>query len=116
MDKIIIKNMRLYGYHGVLEEEKRIGQKFFVDLEIYLDLEKASMSDNLNDTVNYAKIYEKVEFINRNQKYDLIEKFAGDIAKEILKYDKVKNVRVTVKKPEVPIPGQLDYVAVEIYR
>jgi len=115
-DKIIIKNIRLYGYHGVLKEEKKIGQKFVVDLELYLKLEKASESDDLEDTVNYAEIYEKVEEINRKNSYDLIEKFAGEIAKKILEYKKIENVKVRVRKPEVPIDGQLDYVAVEIYR
>ncbi len=57
MDKIIMENMGFYGYHGVLEQEKTIGQKFFVDAYLILPLKKAGETDDLNFSVSYADVY-----------------------------------------------------------
>ena len=58
MDKIVWENMRFYGYHGVLQGEKDMGQKFFVDGELYLDLSQAGETDEIRNTVDYSKVYE----------------------------------------------------------
>ena len=52
MDRIIMKNLAFFGYHGVMEEEKTLGQKFFLDIEIYADLSKAGESDDVLDTIH----------------------------------------------------------------
>ena len=54
MDRIIIKDMALYGYHGVLDEEQALGQHFFLDIELYLDLQEAGGLDDLWKTVDYS--------------------------------------------------------------
>ena len=58
MDKIELAGLEYFGYHGCLPEERQQGQKFFVDVKLYLDLKKAGNSDNLTATVNYAEVYE----------------------------------------------------------
>ena len=58
MDKIVLKNMAFYGYHGNLESEQAQGQRFFVDVEITTDLTKAGQSDLLEDSINYVEVYE----------------------------------------------------------
>ena len=117
MDKIIMKNMEFYGYHGVLIEEQIKGQNFYIDLEMYLDLKKAGNNDNLEDTVDYSKIYDIIKYITENYKFRLIEKLADSISREILsKYEMIKEVVVCVKKPDAPISGTFDFVGVEIKR
>ncbi|RKD32971.1 dihydroneopterin aldolase [Thermohalobacter berrensis] len=117
MDKIIMKNLAFYGYHGVLEEESKLGQKFFIDVEMYLDLKKAGSEDNVEYTVNYAKTYELIKDIVENKRFNLIEALGENIANIILnKFKQVKEVLVTVKKPEAPVKGIYDYFAIEIRR
>ncbi len=52
MDKIVMKSLAFFGYHGVMEEEETLGQKFFIDIELYTDLNKAGQSDKVEDTVH----------------------------------------------------------------
>ena len=63
MDKIILNGCRFYGYHGAFAEEQTLGQIFVVDLELAVDLTKASQSDNLDDTVHYGLGVWQVRFV-----------------------------------------------------
>lgn len=117
MDKILIKDLELFAYHGVLKEEKKLGQKFLLSLELDLNLRNAGTSDDLNKTVNYAELCEKVEAEFKKEKYDLIETAAEKISEYILiNYPTIKSVKLTLKKPWAPILKPLNYVAVQIER
>jgi dihydroneopterin aldolase/2-amino-4-hydroxy-6-hydroxymethyldihydropteridine diphosphokinase len=117
MDKIFIKDLQVYGYHGVNKEEKEMGQRFLISLELYMDLSIAGKSDDLNKTVNYAEICEKVENKFKEEKFDLIEAAAETIAEFVLNnFDLVIGVKVNIKKPWAPIGRPLDYAGVEITR
>ncbi len=115
-DKILLKGMQFYGRHGVFPEEKAMGQKFVVDLELSTDLQKAGQSDDLTHTLNYADIYGVVKNIVTNRTYNLIEALAEAVAQEILDNYEVKKVKVKVEKPQAPISGIFDYVGVKISR
>lgn len=115
MGKIIMNNLAFYGYHGVMKEENTLGQKFFFDIELMADIDKATISDNVEDTVHYGEAYETIKDIVENKRFMLIEKLAGKIAEELLeKFNKIQEVKVKVKKPEAPVPGIYDYFGVEI--
>lgn len=117
MDKIIIKDLRIYAYHGVNPEEKTEGQCFVFDIECKTDLSKPCMTDNVDDTVSYAHIIKLVRRVFTAEKYDLIEKAAQVVADSILdNFDKIIKVTVTLKKPEAPMKADFGYVAVEIKR
>lgn len=117
MDKIFIKDLQIFANHGVLKEEKELGQKFIISLELQMNLKKASASDDLNKTVNYAKLCCEVEKEFKKESYDLIETAAEKIAEYILlNYEIVEGVKVLLKKPWAPIGLNLDYAAVEIER
>ncbi|WP_033826396.1 dihydroneopterin aldolase [Bacillus andreraoultii] len=117
MDRIYLNEMEFYGFHGVLPEENRIGQRFIVNLITDIDLQRAGQRDDLNETVNYAEIYSLCKEIVENRQYKLIEAVAEKIASEILKtYEKIKSCTVKVIKPDPPIPGHYKSVAVEITR
>lgn len=116
-DKIILTGIEIFGYHGDLPEERKLGQKFFVDLELNLDLSKAGNSDELSDTVDYPKILEEVEKIVGGEPKNLIETVAENIAKKILNdFDKVESLQVTLHKPFAPLKIKYSDVAVSIFR
>lgn len=115
MDKITLTGIAVYGYHGAMEEERRLGQRFYIDAELSLDLSRASETDALSDTVNYAEVYEKIRKIAEGEHFRLIEKLAGEIGREILAdYPSVSSARITVHKPSAPIPGILSDIAVTV--
>ncbi len=117
MDKIIMKGMEFFGRHGVFKEERVYGQKFRVDAILYIDLEKAGVTDDLSSTVSYSDIYEIIKQEVENEKYQLIEALAECICKKILSFDKkIEKVHVTVKKPEAPVDGFFDFFAVDLHR
>jgi len=117
MDKIFIKDLQVYGYHGVNKEEKKMGQRFLISLELYMDLRVPGKSDNLNQTVNYAELCEKVEDKFIEEKFDLIEAAAESIAEFILvSFSLIAGVKVNIKKPWAPIGKPLDFAGVEITR
>lgn len=117
MDKILMNNLGFYGYHGVLKEESVLGQKFFLDIELYLDTNKAGCTDDINESVSYADVYEVVKNIVENKRFNLLEALSHNIAMEVLeKFYLVKEIMVRVKKPEAPVNGIYDYFGVEIRR
>lgn len=116
-DKILLNNMGFYGYHGVLEAEKTLGQKFFLDVTLYLDTKEAGLNDDLNASVSYAEVYDVIKDIVEKRKFQLLEALAEVISLEVLnKFDKIDSIKVRVKKPEAPVPGIYDYFGVEIKR
>ena len=93
MDKILLNNMAFFGTHGVLQEEKTLGQKFFIDAELYLDLKDAGKTDDLTMTVSYADVYEIIKTYAQDKCYDLLEALGENICNCILKnYKTIKEI------------------------
>lgn len=117
MDKIIINGLEIFAFHGVNPEEKVMGQKFILDITAYTDLARAGETDDLNDTVSYAKILKTARNIFTQTKYDLLEKAAQSVADGIFDaFPVVEALDVTVKKPSAPINAVFSWVGVEIHR
>ncbi len=117
MDKIHIKDLEIFAYHGVMPEEKVLGQKFVLDFELEVDLRGAGKTDDLTKTVHYGELAQQVEEEFTKTSYDLIEKAAEEICEFILlNYSLVKKVKLLLKKPWAPTKKHLDYVAVEMER
>ncbi|SDM03425.1 dihydroneopterin aldolase [Megasphaera paucivorans] len=116
MDKIILKGMHFYGYHGCFPEEQRTGQPFSIDIMMTVDLTKAGYTDALSDTVDYGAVYDCIKKIVEGKPCNLIEKVACIIADTILDVFSPNQVQVTVHKPHAPIGGSFDDVAVVIER
>lgn len=117
MDKIFLNNLCFYGYHGVLQEETKLGQKFFIDIELYLDTKPAGLTDDISKSVSYADVFKTVKDIVEGEPFKLIEALAQNLADNILNtYSLVEGLMVRVKKPEAPVPGSYDYFGVEITR
>jgi dihydroneopterin aldolase len=116
-DQIVLTGIHGFGYHGLFEQERKDGQDFFVDLTLTVDLNAASQSDAIADTVNYAEITDLVvEEISSNP-VNLIEKLAARIAERVLnQHPKVDSATVTVHKPQAPVAAQLKDIAVVVTR
>lgn len=109
--------MEFYGYHGVFQEETKLGQRFIIDLEVEADLQQAGTTDNLEYSINYGQLYFDVKEIVEGEPFKLIEAVAEAIAKKMLNsYNRIQSVMVRVIKPDPPIPGHYQSVSVEILR
>lgn len=117
MDKIKIKDLEIYGHHGVLKEENKLGQKFLIDIVLWMNTKEAGKTDDLKKSVNYAEIAHFVKEFMETHTLCLIETVAERIASEILmEFSLVKKIKIEVKKPWAPILLPLDTVSVEIKR
>lgn len=117
MDKIVIKDFEVFANHGVFQEEKTLGQKFVLDIELILSTREAALTGDLTKSVHYGELAHSIEKLMKKESHDLIETVAENIAEYILlEYDLVKLVKVRVKKPWAPIHRTLDTVYVEIER
>ena len=117
MDKILVRNLKIFAYHGVNPEEKENGQNFLLDIDAYVDISVPCVTDNVDDTVSYAKIIKETVKIFTCQKDDLLERAAQRVADGLFEgFGKIRKLRILLKKPEAPIKADFEYVAVEIFR
>ena len=117
MIKVRIHNMMFYGFHGYYEYEREQGQKFFFDVEMTIHKDAAVESDNLDDGVDTARVYDIVKEVSENKRFQLLAALGGNIADKLLqKFPHVDEAMVRVRKPSVPISGPIDYVEVEVTR
>lgn len=117
MDRVLLNGMKFFGYHGALPQETTLGQKFIIDLELYLSLKEAGSGDDLTKGVSYADVYSLVKKIVEGKPFKLIEALGDNITSEIFKeFSLVNRVVVTIKKPEAPVPGIFDYMGVVLDR
>ncbi|KKB72792.1 MULTISPECIES: dihydroneopterin aldolase [Bacillus] len=117
MDKVYVEGMEFYGYHGVFDEENKLGQRFRVDLTVYLDLNEAGKTDRIDATINYAELYKLCKEVVEGEPVNLVETLAETIAGRVLKqFQTVQECTVKVTKPDPPIPGHYKSVAIEMTR
>ena len=117
LDTVFLEGIELFGYVGVLEDEKRNGQTFYIDVELGLDLRNAGRSDMLAHTVNYAEIFVLAEQLMDEARCDLIESYAEQLSDEIFSYfDLVQSTQITVRKPEAPIDGNFRAAGITVRR
>ncbi|PFG27991.1 Dihydroneopterin aldolase [Corynebacterium renale] len=116
-DTITLTGVRARGFHGVLPEETRMGQEFSVDITAHVDLTRASRSDDLAHTINYAELAQIAYDAITGEPKQLIEALAGGIADQCMaQFPAIADIAVTVHKPAAPIPLVFDNVAVTITR
>lgn len=117
MDCIRIRNLEVFGHHGVYREENKLGQKFIVCADLYMDTRTAGLSDDIEQSVNYGEVCKLIDKHMREKTFYLIEAAAEDLAKAILlKFDRIERVELEVKKPWAPIGLPIEEVSVKIDR
>lgn len=117
LDRITLRGVRARGFHGVFAHERETGQEFIVDVTLgVLSISKAAKTDDLHHTVDYGAVAQTVVDVISGPAQNLIESVAVGIAERCLEFDYVRAVKVTVHKPEAPLPVPFDDVAVSITR
>ncbi len=112
MGKIKVKNIRVYAHHGCLREESVVGSEYSVDVLVEADLSKASLSDDLAETVDYVSIHEIVK-----NEMGIASKLLEHVAKRIInrilsEIQLVDSVEVEVSKINPPIGGDVEEVSI----
>jgi dihydroneopterin aldolase len=117
MSEILIEvhGLELRGYHGALEDEQRTGQRFVFDVELVAH-DAGVRSDQLADTVDYTAVVARIEAINGERRFNLIEALAAAVADDLLDRFPVARVKVRVRKPEVRLAAPADYTAATVER
>ena len=114
---IFVSGLLIHAHHGVMAHEGKVGQRFVIDLELSIDLETASRSDKLADTVDYGAIVDTATEVFTGRNYRLIEAAGGAVADALLaKFAKVSAVRITVRKPHAPIAAIFGDAGVTVTR
>ena len=115
-DLLRLNNMVFHGYHGYWDEERQVGQRFEVDVELTVAVGTAARSDHIRDTVDLYKVYQTVEKVVTGKQYKLVETLAEKIASTLLRRFAIGEVHLRVRKPNSPVPGICDGIEVEIFR
>ncbi len=112
---ISVNRIHFRAYHGVDPQERIIGNDFVVSVRIKYDVSKAMESDDVADTINYARIYEIIDK-KMQEPSCLLENLAGRIGKGILaEFTEVEEIDVTVEKKNPPLGGEVDCSSVELH-
>ncbi len=115
-DEITLTGLRASAFHGVLEQERRTGQVFLIDVTVYLPLTDAATTDDLDKTIHYGELAEQIVTAVETDPVDLIETVAERVAAVVLAHELAVFTRVTVHKPSAPITVPFDDVSVTITR
>jgi dihydroneopterin aldolase len=116
LDRVALHGLRVRGRHGVLEQEKALGQWFVVDVVLHLDTRAAATGDDLQLTVDYGTLAQRVADVVAGEPYDLVETLAQTVADVALDGGRAVAVDVTVHKPEAPVTVPFDDVTVSVRR
>jgi 7,8-dihydroneopterin aldolase/epimerase/oxygenase len=115
-DTLRLRNMRFFAHHGLIPEENKLGQRFDVDLEIHGDFSRAGRDDDLDQTLDYPRLYTLVEEVVTQRRFKLVEALAEHIAMRIGQAFAPIELTVRVRKPTPPVAAHFDGIEVEIHR
>lgn len=114
-DRIIINDLRIFAFHGVNDEEKRDGQYFVLDIDLFADLSAPRKTDNVTDTISYSQVVKSAVRLFTAQKFNLIERAAEVLADGLLdEYPVIRKITLTVKKPDAPMKVEFGFVGIEL--
>ena len=113
--KINLKNCAFFARHGVFNEEETLGQRFFVDAILDVEAGDCLVEDSIEGTVDYGAAFQVIERIITGKRRFLIEALALETGKAICnEFPMVTRAEITIRKPNAPVQGVLDYVEVTV--
>lgn len=116
-DLLRLRNITIFGFYGVSPQEREVGQKIEIDLELHADLSAACASDSLQDTINYETVYTTVmELVGAGKRYRLLESLGEEICGTILRRYPVSRVVIRLRKLNLPFPNNLSHIEIELAR
>ena len=113
---IEITGLSLYTHHGVSEAEREVGQRLVVDLRLDVGTSDATVTDAIEDTVDYAEVCQLVALVAQQRSHRTLERLCGTIASRLLADYDLESVWVKATKPEPPIALPVDEVSIEVWR
>ncbi len=113
MSRVVVRDLRVFGFHGCLPQEREKGQNFLVDLEMEYDSTLAAQDDELSAALDYDRVVNEVHAIVATERYNLLEALVTRIGNYLLDWEGVSKVWVRVKKPEAPLIHPVGWVGVE---
>jgi dihydroneopterin aldolase len=113
---IEVTGLSLYTHHGVSEAEREVGQRLVFDIAFELDECDATVTDRIEDTVNYAAVCEQVALGAQERSYKTLERLCAAVADRLIDRFGAESVRVKATKPEPPIPLPVEEVSVEVWK
>jgi len=112
-----ITGLALYAHHGVLETERSLGQRFYLDLALTVEIGDAARSDEIGDTVHYGHVIESAALIFTDRTFKLIEAAANAVAGSLLDhFPKIMAIAVTVHKPSAPVAAIVEDISATVER
>ena len=112
---LFIDNLEVFANHGLFEEENKLGQKFIFDIGCELNYKKAMFSDEMTDSISYADIAEVVVETATTNTFNLLERLAGEILKNIFtEFSQIENIKLKINKPGAPIKYHFEKCGVEV--
>jgi dihydroneopterin aldolase len=113
--EIRMKNCAFFARHGVYDQEEFLGQRFYVDAILLVDAGSALENDSIDGTVDYGRAFQVIEKIIAGERRYLIEAIALEIGRALCdEFVQIKQADITVRKPNAPVPGVLDFVEVRV--
>ncbi len=113
--EIRMMNCAFFARHGVYDQEEFLGQRFYVDAVLEVDPGQALETDSIEGTVDYGVAFMEIEKIITGARRYLIEAIALEIGKALcVRFPQIKTADITVRKPNAPVPGVLDFVEVRV--
>lgn len=117
MDEIRIDNLMVRAFHGVYDDEKEKGQRFYINAVLYTDTRTAGVTDELEASTDYGQVCSTIGKSMTRKNYNLIETAAEHVAEDILTgFPLIKAVDIEIRKPEAPVPMEFESISVKIHR
>ena len=112
---IVLKNCAFFSTHGVMPEEERLGQRFYVDATLEIEDEHAVLHDDFSAAVDYGEVYKVISEVVTKRRFRLIEALAHAVAVAVCeRYEPIRAVEIAVRKPSAPVQGLLDYAEARV--
>ncbi len=115
-DRLIVSGLALFTHCGVTAEERAVGQRIVVDVDMTVELGEAARRGGLEATVDYAELCRQVTEVVEKARHTLLESLAIDVADAVLSKPRVREVRVRITKPTPPIVPAVEAFSVELVR
>jgi len=116
-DLIRLKGFTIFGFYGVSPQEREVGQKIMIDLDLHVDLSAACASDSLQDTINYESVYTTVmEVVGADRRYRLLETLGEVICSTLFERYPISKIEIGMRKINLPFPNTLSHVEIRLMR
>ena len=111
-----VSGLSLFTHHGVSDAEQQVGQRLVLDLRIDLGECDATLTDRIEDTVDYGEVCQTVALVAQQRSYRTLERLCAAVADRLLADFEAEGVWIKATKPEPPIPLPVEEVSVEVFR